>query len=254
MIASLLIAALLVVEAEAQPPPPPILLELFTSEGCSSCPPADLLLEELAGGELAAGVEIVPLSLHVDYWNHLGWRDPYSSADFSRRQESYSGTLRSDSVFTPQLVIDGESQVVGSDRRGALQAIERAARRPRASVVLEQIDDAQAPPRRSSWRVSLDAHSLAPRPPATYLFVAVTEDGLASSVSRGENTGRTLRHVAVVRRLRALGRAWLDERGTVTQEVTIDLDPAWRRDRLHVVAWAAAAPNGQVLGSTRAQM
>jgi hypothetical protein len=227
-----------------------VLLELFTSEGCSSCPPADRLLEDLSGGELAKGVEIVPLSFHVDYWNHLGWRDPYSRAEFSRRQESYAAVLSSD-VFTPQLVVDGEAQLVGSDRREALAAIGRAAKRPRASVEMARINDPQAPPRKAAWKVAIDASSLVQRPALTYLFVAVTEDGLASSVARGENAGRTLRHVGVVRALRPLGRLWLDEDGKATRDVTLDLDPSWQVDRLHVVAWLADGPNGRVVGSVR---
>ncbi len=189
-----------------------VLLELFTSEGCSSCPPADLLLEQLTGGELAAGVEVVPLSFHVDYWNHLGWRDPYSNADYSRRQESYAAVLGSD-VFTPQLVVDGEAQLVGSDRREALAAIERAAKRPRASVEVARVADPQAAPRKTAWKIAIDAGPVTQRPALTYLFVAVTEDGLASSVARGENAGKTLRHVGVVRVLRPLGRVWLDQDG-----------------------------------------
>ena len=89
------------------------------------------------------------------------------------------------------------------------------------------------------------------RPALTYLFVAVTEDGLASSVARGENAGKTLRHVGVVRALRPLGRVWLDQDGRANQDVTLDLDPSWRVDRLHVVAWLADGPNGRVLGSAR---
>ena len=227
-----------------------VLLELFTSEGCSSCPPADRLLEQLAGGELVADVEIVPLSFHVDYWNHLGWRDPYSRADFSRRQERYSAVLSSH-VFTPQLVVDGNEQLLGSDRREALAAIARAAKRPQASVEVERVVDPQAPPRKAAWKVAIDAGSLAQRPSSTYLFVAVTEDGLASSVARGENAGRTLQHVGVVRALKPLGRVWLDQSGKATHDVTIELESSWRADRLHVVAWVAEGPNGPVLGSAR---
>jgi hypothetical protein len=231
-------------------PPPMILLELFTSEGCSSCPPADRLLEQLAGDDLVVDVEVVPLSFHVDYWNHLGWRDPYSNADFSRRQESYAAVLGSD-VFTPQLVVDGGAQLVGSDRREALAAIARMAKHPRASVEVARVADPQAPPRKSAWKVAIDAGALAQRPPSTYLFVALTEDGLASSVARGENAGKMLRHVGVVRVLRPLGRIWLDQDGKTTRDVRIDLDPSWQADRLHIVAWLADGPNGRVLGSAR---
>ena len=159
--------------------------------------------------------------------------------------------LRRADVFTPQLVVDGEAQLVGSDRREALAAIARAAKRPRASVEVARVADPQAPPRKAAWKVAIDAGSLTQRPPSTYLFVALTEDGLASSVARGENAGQTLRHVGVVRALRPLGRIWLDQDGKTTRDVTIDLDPSWQADRLHIVAWLADGPNGRVLGSAR---
>jgi hypothetical protein len=227
-----------------------VLLELFTSEGCSSCPPADRLLEELAGSDLVPAVDVVPLSLHVDYWNHLGWKDPYSDAEFSRRQERYSNVLPAGRVYTPQLVVDGERHLVGSDRRQVLAAIAGAGERRKAAVTLRAAA-AEASPLSASWQVSLDAEALSPRPANADLFVAVTEDGLASSVSRGENAGRKLEHVAVVRSLRSLGRIPLDASGHATRDVTIDLDRSWRRDQLHLVAWIADGPQGRVLGAAR---
>src|ERR1043166_2480441 len=97
------------------------LLELFTSEGCSSCPPADRLLPQLA----AENPNIIPLSMHVDYWNHLGWTDPFSNAEFSERQRLYAGQFHLESIYTPQLIVNGEYELVGSNRTAADQDIKK---------------------------------------------------------------------------------------------------------------------------------
>src|SRR5204863_10159916 len=116
--------------------PPAVMVELFTSEGCSSCPPADKLLSWLAERQPISGVEIIPLSEHVDYWNHLGWADPYSAAAFSERQHEYSGSLGS-RVYTPQMVVDGKVEFVGGDSDEALKAISDESRRLKAIVRIQ---------------------------------------------------------------------------------------------------------------------
>src|SRR5262245_53097741 len=105
----------------------PVIVELFTSEGCSSCPPADDALIRLASTQPVPGVEIVAMSEHVDYWNSLGWTDPFSSAQFSQRQDEYGRAFGLDGSYTPQMVVDGREQFVGNDVRNAVQAISRAA-------------------------------------------------------------------------------------------------------------------------------
>jgi hypothetical protein len=112
----------------------PILLELFTSEGCSSCPPADRLLETFDRTQPVSGADLIVLSQHVDYWNRLGWNDPYSSSLFTERQQEYARRLHLDGAYTPQLVIDGQADVVGSDERAVRAGILRAEARPKTAI------------------------------------------------------------------------------------------------------------------------
>jgi hypothetical protein len=122
--------------AEVHPgagPHPPVVVELFTSEGCSSCPPADRLLAEIQE-QSRPGAEIIVLSEHVDYWNYIGWRDSFSSKQFSDRQSAYAQTIGSDEVYTPQMVVDGAAAFIGSDVARATQEIARAATVPKRSL------------------------------------------------------------------------------------------------------------------------
>ena len=216
----------------------PVLVELFTSEGCSSCPPADAELAELVRDQPVAGAEVIPLALHVDYWNNLGWKDPFSAAQFSARQNDYGRAFRLDSVYTPQMVVDGRTEFNGSDDARAAQAIRNAATTPRATVTLT------ATPKAATVRVS-GAPRVAPGDHAD-VYVAVTEDGLRSSVAAGENAGRRLAHVAVVRSLRKIGRLGAD--GSFAGSVDLILDKSWRRGELSAVAFVQEAGSRRVLG------
>lgn len=163
----------------------PILVELFTSEGCSSCPPADRLLQQL-------DQQVIVLSEHVDYWNQLGWKDPFSSAAFTARQQAYGRLLSQEGVYTPQMVVDGETQFVGSDGARAAAAIANAGRRKKAEVRIARTD--------AGLQVDVG-----PPPGSAEVFLAIADDRDASQVSAGENSGRRLDHVAVVRSLQKIG-------------------------------------------------
>src|SRR3974377_1377633 len=129
-------AALVVKAADDGHSRVPVLLELFTSEGCSSCPPADRLLEILDQKQPVAGANLIVLSEHVDYWDRLGWKDPFSSPQYTGRHTDYTNRYRFDGVYTPKLVVDGGSAFVGSDGREASAAIEKAIRDPKVPMTI----------------------------------------------------------------------------------------------------------------------
>jgi hypothetical protein len=209
--------------------PQPILVELFTSEGCSSCPPADAILARLVREQPVRGVELVALSEHVDYWDSLGWRDPYSSELFTQRQEAYASRLGG-RVYTPQLVIDGRADVVGSDERAARSAATAAAAAPHGSIT------ARRQGKTLHLEAALPAHSGAD------VFVAAVDDPPPARVERGENAGRTLSHVRVVRELLRAGGA---DRTAWSGDVQLDA----RAAGLRLIAFAQERSSGRVLAS-----
>jgi hypothetical protein len=179
--------------------PVPVLAELFTSEGCSSCPPADRLLQQLDRTQPVPGVRIIVLSEHVDYWNQLGWRDPFSSAVFSRRQEQYARVLGSE-VATPQIVVDGRIPVLGNDAEAVQKAIVRAAGHPKAATV--RIEEVRRDGGQAVVRLSIPTLAKG----RADVWVATADEADRSSVEKGENAGRNLTHVAVARSLAKVGR------------------------------------------------
>lgn len=178
-IAALLLFGL-VTPASAQPPRP-IVIELFTSQGCSSCPPADALL-----GELAQNPNILPLAFHVTYWNSLGWRDPFSLDIATQRQRLYQGLLRTDTIYTPQMIVEGRTDVVGSDRAGVTRAIARAQAPADVPLVLTE----------AAGALNIDIGSGAGE---AAVFLVGYDSAHHTSVARGENAGRQLRESNIVR-------------------------------------------------------
>lgn len=207
-------------------PRTPVVVELFTSEGCSSCPPADAALARLARRQPVEGAELIALGFHVDYWDGLGWKDPYGSPAFSARQRRYALEGDENRVYTPQMVVDGERRFVGDEDTARAQAA-AAAKRPKLPVrVTARVDGDSA-----VLTVRLDS---AP-PPGTELWAALTEDGLSSQVTRGENQGRTLEHAAVVRAQVALPAPRADGAGGFVSETRVPLKPGWKREALRAV-------------------
>jgi hypothetical protein len=228
----------------------PVVVELFTSEGCSSCPPADALLARLARTQPVEGAEIIALKLHVDYWNRLGWTDPFSSAAYSARQSRYAETFDTGSVYTPQMVVDGRAEFVGSAEAKALAAIAGAARAQKSPLELHVAAEAGA------LTVNVRLPALAERTPgeAADVFLAITEDKLHSNVTAGENAGRALDHMAVVRSLRSLVRVQPGQPGDAPISVRFALDPAWKRDALRVVAFVQEEKSRHILAAASAPL
>lgn len=226
----------------------PVLVELFTSEGCSSCPPADVALAQLERTQPVAGVEIVPLSLHVDYWNRLGWTDPYSSASFSARQSDYSRAWDENRVYTPQVIVDGRAELLGSDGTKTRHAVEEAARLPKAAI--ELVPDAPG----SGAALRIRVRALPPVTPGdtAELLLAITEDRLANDVPRGENAGRRLVHSAVVRDLMIVGT--LQQGAPFETQRPLRLRPDWKRNALHAVAFIQERKSRKILGVARIQI
>ena len=224
----------------------PVLVELFTSEGCSSCPPADTLLAQLATEQPIAGAEVIALEEHVDYWNHLGWTDPFSSRYFSARQEAYAKSFDSGSVYTPQMVVDGLNEFVGSNGREARRAIERASQSMKTPVKLAVTS---ADSSTGKLLVTIGKLSAATSGDKAEVFLAITEAGLHLAVTRGENAGEDLHHSSVVRVLEKIGEA--DRQGDIafSAEPALRIERGWKRENLRAVVFIQEQKTRRILGA-----
>jgi hypothetical protein len=223
-----------------------VLVELFTSEGCSSCPPADALLQKLQAQQPIPGAEIIALEEHVDYWNHDGWVDPYSSPEWTERQQSYA-TLAKSQVYTPEVVVDGRGQFVGNNERQANAEIEKALGNVKTDVAINlATPDAKGSPR---FNVSVGKLAGNTGGDVAEVWLAVTEDGLHSSVSRGENAGHVLQHVATLRSLRKIGTADANGAQSFTGDQVVKFNSHWNPDNLHVTVFVQKRKSREILGA-----
>jgi hypothetical protein len=210
----------------------PVVLELFTSEGCSSCPPADALLSDLGSSTKS----VIPLSYHVDYWNHLGWSDPFSSHQWSERQSAYVQALNLDGEYTPQMVIGGRWQCAGSDGGSIAHAVDAArATSPRGRTSI-QTSLAAAGSRKLQVKVNAQLLSAA-GPGRLVVMLAIYENGLVSKIGAGENGGREITYDYTVRKLLPAFELDATQPGSFVQGMTIDLDPSWSLDHLGIAAF-----------------
>ena len=217
----------------------PVLVELFTSEGCSSCPPADALLQSIDREQNIPGAQVIVLSEHVDYWDHDGWRDPFSSHEVTARQEAYAARFSQDSSYTPEAVIDGAKGLVGSDRRGLTGAIEDAAQQPKTEIRITAEE-------RSSGAVT--ANVAVPALPKADLYAVLADDHDQSNVGGGENSGRHLTHIAVVRVIQRVGSLSNGFNG----QVRVALLNHSQAQAMRLVVFAQERGTGRILGVAQA--
>ena len=214
----------------------PVLVELFTSEGCSSCPPADRVLVRLEKEQANADAEIITLALHVDYWNYLGWRDEFSSKKFSERQSGYAERFKLDSIYTPQMVVDGQTQFVGSNLDAAQKAISEQAQTGKANVEISKAGD------KIKVKISdIPAHD------ESYVWLAIAEDDLKTNVKRGENAGKNLVHVSVAREMKLLGTlAAVDK--SFENETALLFDSKWKKENLKFIVFVQGKDSKKIFG------
>ena len=237
----LLSCALIILSREqnlgASATPSPILVELFTSEGCSDCPPADTFLRTLDSAQPVPGAQLIVLEEHVDYWDDGGWRDPFSSHALTVRQEDYVGRLHLASAYTPQMIVDGAYQFVGSDRRSAAKAFDSARSTQKAAVRITslQFDSGE-----------LRAHVQAdPISSKADVIAALVSERAESHVLHGENGGHHLEHVAIVQTLTKIGSAGKGQ--AFSQDLRLGTKSLPRPGRL--IVFLQEANQGKVLGA-----
>jgi hypothetical protein len=169
----------------------PVIIELFTSQGCSSCPAADKNLTELLNKSALEGTNVYGLSFHVDYWNYIGWKDPYSTKAFTERQRNYAEVMKLQSIYTPQMIVNGRDEFVGSNKNKAEEAIKNALSKKPVYVI--SVDQFSIEGDRLKLNYSIDSE-----PGTEVINLAVVERTVENYVPRGENQGKKLHHDNVV--------------------------------------------------------
>ncbi len=213
----------------------PVVVELFTSEGCSSCPPADRLLAKIH--ELDPS--IIVLSEHVTYWNDIGWRDPFSSPESTSRQSDYVGRMRLSSSYTPQMVVNGQYEFVGSDARAAANAIQKASAQPETPVTISNL-------KVNGDHLGFEVETGKLETGAQLLMILVQDEGI-ERVSNGENGGKTLRHIQIARSIRTVADV---KSGTgYKAALSAELPHATAGGGWHLVFILQRGPGGPIIGA-----
>ena len=217
----------------------PVLVELFTSEGCGNCPPADKHLAYLETQQPVPGADVITLGYHVDYFNDRGWKDEYSDAQHTKRQQLYSMRLGADGIYTPQMIVDGQSQFNGSSSAKATEAITNA--------VAGDKPDFSAAVNGSSASVTVTG---LPRHMSATAVLAIAEDNLVSDVTAGGNRGKRLPHMSVVRRLVPFGKV-SEQAQEFRGSVALPIDPAWKPENVRYVVYLQEDTSGRIIAAGR---
>jgi len=226
--------------------PSRVLVELFTSEGCSSCPPADELLVRLQADQPIPGVEIIGLEEHVDYWNHDGWMDPYSGAEWTARQQDYTVRFKGASPYTPQMIVDGQREFLGNNPNAAVDVIREFAQQQKASIDIAASVPSTGETRRFDVRVgSLSASSGQVK---ADVWLVVAEEGLQGSAKAGENNGKSWKHAAIVRSMQKIGSATSSSAEPFVSTPQIKLKSNWKEGNLRIVVFVQERKTRRVIG------
>jgi len=211
----------------------PVVVELFTSQGCSSCPAAEEFFSTW-GMNAFKKHQIIPLAFHVDYWDSLGWKDPFSSADATERQERYAAAFKSDSIYTPQMVVAGKHGFVGSDKKRAGETLARFA----------NVNSALRIKINPSWKngsirfsVLVEQEEGLGKNIKFLVMAAIFENGLVTEVLRGENAGRTLNNDFVVRAFAAAGTFDPGASSKFSKTLELSWDPSWKKENSGLVVF-----------------
>ncbi|MBX7174819.1 MAG: DUF1223 domain-containing protein [Pyrinomonadaceae bacterium] len=214
-----------------------VLVELFTSEGCSSCPPADRALAFLQKEQPNSQAEIITLAFHVNYWDNLGWKDEFSSQIFTERQQFYGRKFNLSSIYTPQMIIDGSSEAVGSNLGKVQQKITEAVNSAKANLMISTSEN----------KVSVKITEIPPHQ-NSIVYLAIAENNLNSSVKAGENAGNNLEHISVVRELKVIGKLKKTD-DSFDDIVNFSIEPFWKKKDLKVVVFVQDTQTGKIIGS-----
>ncbi len=212
-------------------------IELFTSEGCSSCPPADQLVAKIQKEDAAEAVYV--LAYHVDYWNQYGWKDAFSNADYSRRQKDYAGYLHLSQIYTPQIVVNGKTEFVGSEEATLRNAIKTNLQKSEPTQISLSIAN-------TGQNEASIKYNIAGADKNTALFIAVLQKNAQTKVEHGENAGHTLAHVQIVRKLQKVSLN--GSSGTIK----VSLPQGFNKDGWEIVGLLQNTATGVITGAARA--
>ena len=224
-----------------------VVVELFTSEGCSSCPPADELLARIGERQPITSVHLIAMEEHVDYWNEQGWNDRFSSSEMTERQRRYASVLKNGNPYTPQMVVDGTLEFVGSHGQQAQESIVAESRRIKTPVALEE--SGTSGKGQESFSVKIGKLESPSKGDVPEVWMAITETGLHSAVTGGENAGHELRHAAIVRWFYKIGEAKDEGETSFAGTESVSLQRDWKRENLRAVALVQEKKSRRILGA-----
>jgi hypothetical protein len=225
--------------------PTPILVELFTSEGCSSCPPADALLQKMDAFQPVPGAQLIVLSEHVDYWDQEGWKDQYSSRELTNRQKSYVSELGLPTAYTPQIIVDGTAELHANDSQQVKSAFEKALKDAKIPIRIDSVNF-EGPQEAAVVRGHLQVDAGSENHNAD-IYIAVALNHAETQVLRGENQGQTLTHVAVVQEMVKVGK--LQKKGSFSQDFQVKLKPGTKPGNVRIVAFVQEPGSGKVVAA-----